>query len=537
LNQEEFARLSAAVDLAIARVLSKGSDDVFKPPIFSHSIESEILASNAAAFRNQARSQTIEFLKSANLERDRIGPARRGLVTKDQNTFRQVAWLDPFDAVKYLATALMLFPKIELARVPREEGIVHSHRLSQTGVDVFDDAFGYDSFRAKSSELSKSRIGKWKVVTDIANFFDRIGNHSLENHLREIGCEPKYVTLVREMLLLWAGDRRSFGIPVGSDASRILSEAVLIDVDRKLKECGVTYTRYVDDYRIFAETKAEALKWIEVLTSALADEGLSLNSRKTDVFRIVNAEEITRFANRFAVGEHEKIDLGQKVEVPRAMRVSGRSTISRFYREPGKEALKKIKAIPREKIDDIISDKSEADFEQNIKLVVKYFVYADQDEGLLKSLLDLKITSIFYISDALVKEYSHFSSEKCKAIKGAIFKSVDWIDCAYPFQVPIIRLSAHSSFREPKFVHAIVDRHLQTDCMLFYREAISLGSPCLDRARLRTLAMDVFQNVPDFVQRSIYRAVQKHEGLTDDEKRPLLRNVKHSAGDWFINCI
>jgi hypothetical protein len=537
LNQDEFNRVSAAIDLAIHRVLSKGTDDVFRPPIFSHSIESEISAVHAESFRRLARSKAIDFLRAADLQRERIGPTRRGLVSKDQNTFRQVAWLDPFDAVKYLSVAILLFPEIESARVPREDGIVHSHRLSYVSGEVFDDNFGYDSFKTKSSELSKARVGKWKVVTDIANFFDRIGNHPLENHLLDIGCDQKYVRLVREILFFWAGDRRSFGIPVGSDASRILSEAALIDVDRKLIDRGVTYIRYVDDYRIFADTHAEALKCIELLTSALADEGLALNSRKTDIARIVDAEEIASFTNRFVGGEHEKINLEERIEVKHAVRVSGRSTISRFYREPGKLAAAKIKAIPREKIDSLIRNSPDADFEQQLKLAVKYFIYADQDAKILGNLIDRKVTTIFYISDALVKEFGLFSSDVISETKKAVFDSFDWSRCAYPLQVPIIRLAAHKTFLEPKFVRAIFDGHLQSDCMLFYREAISLGYPCLDRARLRALAIEVFQNVPDFVQRAIYCAVRKHEGLTEDEKRPLLRNMKQHANDWFIELI
>lgn len=534
LDKAESERILRAVNLAIERVLDKGTDDVFKPPIFSQSIESAVLAGKAEDFRNEARDRTLKFLNIADLKKERIGPTRRGLVTKDQNSFRQVAWLDPFDAVKYLSVAVLLFEEIEAARIPKDEGVVHSHRLSQAEGEIFDINYGYDSFRAKSSELSRERIGKWKVVTDIANFFDRIGNHSLENHLLNVGGDKRYATLVREMLLFWAGDRRSFGVPVGSDASRILSEAVLLNVDRKLMDSGIEFVRYVDDFRIFSETRAEALKAVEILTSLLADEGLSLNSRKTDIFKIVDPDEIAHFTNKFAGGEHEKIDLDEKIEVKRAIRVSGRSSISRFYREPGKEALKKIKAML---IDDIIGGfvkADEADVEQHVKLVVKYFVYVDQNVTLLTTLLERRITSIFYIADALVKETDRFSQEKCEQIKAAVFDAVEWLKCAYPLQVPVLRISSHPSFREPKFVQAIVDGHLQTDSMLFYREAISLGYPCLDRARLRKLAIDVFENVPDFVRRAIYCAVKNCEGLSDDEKRPLLRNMKQHADDWFI---
>jgi hypothetical protein len=305
VNREQFQRIDCAVNLAINRILAKGTDDVFKPPTFSHSIEAAILAEKPDDFRRAAYGRTINFLKVADLTKERIGPTRRGLVTKDQNSFRQCAWLDPFDAVKYLSTAYLLFEKIELARINKEARIVHSHRMSQEDGEIFDTNFGYDSFRARSSELSRERIGQWKVVTDISNFFDRVGNHSLENHLLNVGCDAKYVALIREMLFFWAGDRRSFGVPVGSDASRILSEAVLLNVDSKLNDAGIVFVRYVDDFRIFSNTRANALKSIEILTNLLADEGLSLNSRKTEIFKIVDAEEIAQLANRFAGGEHD----------------------------------------------------------------------------------------------------------------------------------------------------------------------------------------------------------------------------------------
>ena len=535
VNKAEYDKAQNAIDLAIARIIEKGSDDVFKPPIFSPSLESGVLTKCQGEFTKKAGADTLSFLKAANLQKERIGPTRRCLVTKDQNTFRQVAWLDPFDAVKYLATSLMVFAEIEAERLPKAEGWVHSHRRADLDTEIFDPNFGYDSFREKSSSLSKDRVGEWKVVTDISNFFDRIGNHSLESHLLNIGCDKKYVTLLREMLLFWAGDRRSFGVPVGSDASRILSEAVLLNVDRKLRESNIVFTRYVDDFRLFAKTRLEALKSVETLTSLLADEGLSLNSRKTEIFQIVDPGEVAAIANRFAGGEHEKIDLNEKIEVKRAVRVSGRTAISRFYREPGKEALKKIVAIPKAEIMAAFHDANEDAVEQQIKLAVKYFIYADQDVEILKALIDGKITSIFYICDALVKEAEKFDANRCVQIKAAVFDSFDWSSGAYPLQVPIIRVASHSSFFEPRFVRTVVDGHLQTDNMLFFREAISLGYPCLDRPRLRKLAMEVFGNVPQFVQRSIYAAIKDHAGLSDDEKRPLLKNMKQHAADWFID--
>jgi len=59
--------------------------------------------------------------------------------------------------------------------------------------------------------------------------------------------------------------------------------------------------------------------------------------------------------------------------------------------------------------------------------------------SLLKLLLNRKITSIFYIADALVKEADRFTPEKCEEIKVAVYGAVEWLECAYPLQVPILR--------------------------------------------------------------------------------------------------
>ncbi len=324
---------------------------------------------------------------------------------------------------------------------------------------------------------------------------------------------------------------------MGSDASRILSEAVLIDVDRKLVEHGVVFLRYVDDYRIFAESKEKALKCVERLTALLADEGLSLNSRKTEIVQIVDADEAASLANRFDSGEHEKLDLEQQIEVRKRIRVSGSSSISKFYRKPGQEYLKKLRALDKDEVLGQIATCEDYKFEDHLKTSVKFFVHVDQDPKILKTLIERRITSVIYIADALIKECDKFSKETCQEICNAIFDGFDWLSGPYPILVPILRLSSHPSFVDNRFVNDIVARHSQMDSLLFFREAISIGYPCLDRSRIRALAIDVSNNVPAFVRRSIYYAVASHAGLTAEEKRPLLKTMKQHSPDWFVDRI
>jgi len=87
--------------------------------------------------------------------------------------------------------------------------------------------------------------------------------------------------------LFWA-NRDSYGLPVGSNVSRILAEASLIEVDEYLYSHKVKFCRFVDDYRIFAKDSATAQHHLSLLVAKLNSVGLFLNSRKTKVVDVSN---------------------------------------------------------------------------------------------------------------------------------------------------------------------------------------------------------------------------------------------------------
>lgn len=527
-------RVLRAVEVAINRVIDKGADDVFRPPAYSLPIENEIISACPDDFKAEARKRALKFLSVCNLSVDNIGNVRRSLVVKGSSSFRQVSWLDPFDAVKYLALAILVFDEIEAERIPKIDQFVHSHRKADEEGVLFDQSFGFDSFRARSSQLSNDYLGKWKIVTDISNFFDRIGNHTLENHLNNVGCEKRYIDLIKEVLLFWAGDRRSYGIPVGSDGSRILSEAVLLTVDRKLREAGCAFVRYVDDFRIFAETRSEAFRSLALLTTLLADEGLSLNGGKTKVLFVEAREEPHRSTNRLHEEEHRKIDLDEKIEEVRRVRVSGHTSISKYFRQPGMDALKKLRQNnTKQGVIQSVNAANEEEIEPEIREAVKFFVYIDQDVTIIKAILEKKPTSIFYLADALCKESQRFSDEKALEVVTALHAAMDWMNCAYPLQVPILRVFATEKFRSPMLARSLIEKHGQADNWFFFREVLSVSYTCLERPQVRLLATEVFPNVHDYIRRVIIRAVKHNPKMTDDEKRPLLRNMKQTGKDWF----
>lgn len=535
MDHSSYKRIDAAVKLAIKNIIEHGMDDIFRRPIFSDSYEHRIIKENKDKFEKKAQSQAVAFLKSANLVRERIGNIHHCLVPKDINSYRNVHWIDPFDVVKYLALAIVLSDDIEKSRIPSGDRVVHSHRRSIDKDQLFNRDFGYKSFRERSGEISRSMIGCWKVVTDISVFFDRIGNHHLENHLLDLGCEKRYVELLREILLLWAGDRRSHGIPVGCDGSRIISEAALISIDRKMTEYKINYVRYVDDFRIFARTRSEAYEHLRVLSELLMDEGLHLNHKKTFVEKIVS-DDIYRFVDEDKItDEHQRIDENEKISKTISVRVSGRSTISRRYVEPGKEAIRTLKRISKNDIKKQYLDASAGDKQEKLRLVVKYFIYADQDSDLILMVLESQITSIIYVVDALTKEHDRIVDEVRNELKIKIFEVMGGLECGYPFNICLIKLFSSTGFEDSRSINHVVDNAKWMDNQLFLREAIFIGFQQLDRMRIRRLAMSVFRTVPPPTQRAIYFALTRYKKMSDDERRPLVKNIRNMSDDWFIN--
>lgn len=81
----------------------------------------------------------------------------------------------------------------------------------------------------------------------------------------------------------------SYGIPVGPYASRLLAEALLIDVDTQLKTSGVEFVRWVDDFVIFAKSEYEAQSILFTLGEWLyTRHGLTLQSAKTQILTIAS---------------------------------------------------------------------------------------------------------------------------------------------------------------------------------------------------------------------------------------------------------
>lgn len=208
---------------------------------------------------------------------------RKCLVPKQKYGFRVATQIDPLDMVLYTAIGYEVGAEIEKSRLPIADGFAFSNRFQPNGdFRFFDKNITYAQF----VEHCKDLAGKYPfvVTTDISDFYYRIYFHPLENALRSaVTTLPVHASAMLKLIKNW-NQTTSYGIPVGSNPSRLLAEVILDDVDRVLVSEGVVFTRWVDDYRFFCKSSEDAYKVLANFAEILFNtQGLSLQSLKTHI--------------------------------------------------------------------------------------------------------------------------------------------------------------------------------------------------------------------------------------------------------------
>lgn len=234
----------------------------------------------------------------ANLNIGQYAPASavETLTPKSWLGFRIAHQLTASDNVIYLAALLDCAAALEAARLPKGDNEAFAYRFTDgDSFRVFESGRGYhqwlahlSSFGGPDNPFAEDRPA---IITDISDFYQRIYFHRIENVLEDAGCPGGPRELVKKIIKTTRA-RQSYGLPVGSTASRLLAECLLIDTDMLLKNMGVKFSRYVDDFRISVPVGMEAHSILCRLAEHLmVTEGLSLNVSKT---KLVTVKEIER---------------------------------------------------------------------------------------------------------------------------------------------------------------------------------------------------------------------------------------------------
>lgn len=269
-------RLSeTSIKRAIQHIATYGDTDVFP-----HPIETSFLVE-----KEEAISKELSQLDLNNFE---PAQAIETISPKSRWGFRIVHQLPLLETVLFTSAAIEIGSDLESVKRPADEFGPFGYRfdIEKTEASLFGSDRSYkDWLEWQKQQIAKNKY-KYVVATDIADFYQRIYFHRIENIL-DVATEQKGIKSFIEKVIKKIRGRQSYGIPVGGSASRIIAEAVLSDADSALADEGMVFTRFVDDYRIFLTDDQMPYVALAFLAEHLATtEGLSLNAQKTKVWTV-----------------------------------------------------------------------------------------------------------------------------------------------------------------------------------------------------------------------------------------------------------
>jgi hypothetical protein len=261
-----------SLDNALKALQHHGYGDFFPEPP-----EMDLLAANWATIQQDLSSVDLDVYQGY----DRV----YAFAPKSRLNVRSVSLLHPYDLLCFTALVLDLRDGVTAARATSEKR-VFSYRAEGAGDGIlYLPVPGYSEFKKATEDRLSAEPGLYVGVTDIADFYPRIYQHRLVNALQAACGSTKHDQIrVLEKMLARVSGGASYGIPVGPAASRVLGEAVLIDVDSTLLSNDVDFTRFTDDYVIFSSDPEGAEFGIRILGETLfLNHGLTLQTAKTRV--------------------------------------------------------------------------------------------------------------------------------------------------------------------------------------------------------------------------------------------------------------
>lgn len=532
-------KIHDAILLSIDNVLKEGLTDV---DVFSKPFEIDMLKND------KVKNKVIEVIKTSlkenNIKLMGITPISYILVPKKELfDFRKCALIQPLDELKYLSLVLQISDKIEVMRISKSKNHIFSYRLKPQKGYLFDPDYNFTSFREHVSKKSKQKNINVVVSCDIGNFYDRLNLHRLECILSSNDkIDKKIIQQINELLLFWS-NRDSYGLPVGSNASRILAEASLIEVDNYLISKKIDFCRFVDDYRIFAKDAATAHYSLSILVDKLNKEGLFLNTSKTEIKDVSkdkgNREEnlVQKIEIKEEILNTLNIDEGllrNKFNIPKIIRGYSGLIPTKFRKLTEKETKKllenKIEELYNEiEISTLMEPKA---FVELIKTAI-----AQEKSGyLVKIITILKNFPQFlpYTLDVIIKYEYLLTDEQIEEIENELQK---WLETSMYSEYILVFLVRFFSVGKCKNKKILFDyfRQLKRNAGNYIgRAVLEELEKLISRGEVLEIR-DYYVRADLWEKRQIAKIVDIH--ISDGEKRPFFKNILAQDNDVFLSFI
>lgn len=523
-------KINDAISLAIENIKKEGLTDVevFERPFELGMIKEKVL--------NLIKQEIKESFKQNNLKSLKVSPIGHVLFPKKALfDFRKCAHIQPLDEMKYLALVLQIAHKIEVMRISKSKNQIFSYRFSPQKGYLFDPRYNYTSFREHVSKKSKSNKINVVVSCDISNFYDRLNLHRLECILASSpDTDKKVVSQLNELLLFWS-NRDSYGLPVGSNASRILAEASLIEVDNYLVSQKIDFCRFVDDYRIFAKDSATAHHSLSLLVDRLSKEGFYINTSKTEIKDSTGLKEDDPKPMVDLPVEAPVLDesvLNQKFNIPKIIRgYSG--LIPTKFRELTDSESEKLKLVD---INHLLSE-----IQLSVVIDPKEFVrlakasVAQENSIILTQLVNLLYNFpqfIPYILNIISKKEEIFSEDEILNITKQLN---EWLIAGHASEfilVYIVRFFGSGRFKNKSVLFEYFRKLRRNEGSYIGRAVLEQLEELVGRGEVLEIR-DYYSRADMWEKRQIAKMVDMH--FTEGEKRPFFKNILSIEEDIFLN--
>ena len=191
---------------------------------------------------------------------------------------RTMAVADPLDEVLYRTIVAGFAEDIESSLGPE----VKSYRLSSGGTawTYRDHRYGHGVRRREARAWFRDAAVVGIGTLDVRSYYPSIRAEALVLVLSRLGARESDLRDLQTVLESWQGDWGVRGVPIGPEASGLLGNAMLMSVDQGLRDRGVRFSRYSDDYWIELTSAVSFGNVVETVSEELDRLGLALNPDK-----------------------------------------------------------------------------------------------------------------------------------------------------------------------------------------------------------------------------------------------------------------
>lgn len=179
----------------------------------------------------------------------------------------------------------------EITAAPFRDRVVHHALIDpiETWLDRRMIAHSYACRRGKGQHAALRHASRmvrkhdWFLKLDVRSFFPSLRHDVVLETLRRVVNDRRALSLTE--VIVRSGGSNGVGLPIGNLTSQWFANLVLDALDHHIVEELRTpgYVRYMDDFVVFAESKAWLRRAHDAIAAHLESIGLELKDRATDL--------------------------------------------------------------------------------------------------------------------------------------------------------------------------------------------------------------------------------------------------------------